>query len=201
MKHSFIVFCAFYLVFNQACAQRTEPVFSEGYYIIQDKIPFKKGNCIFCNTETMPDRIVLDSAKKMIAKKVSNPFGYVYYEWKRKDGFKTFQDIVISSENYRDYTYFTDSGHVRPNEKNSFNGGNASIDYFRGYPNPKKRYYGFNIAQKIRVVVSSQATDSIVKLYKLPKHKLLPQTKWWIEFNFYENPTSLSSNTHFGASK
>jgi hypothetical protein len=175
----------FFTISDKALAQQMEAVYAGGYYVIQNKVPFRKGDSIFCNSSTMPDRIVLDSTKKMIAKKVSNPFGYVYYEWKRKDGLKTFEDIVISSAAFREVVFYTDSGTIRPDQFNTNNLG--EISYFKGLTNPKKRYNAFNSAKQILVQLPQHSVDSVVKRYNISKHKLLPKTEWYTAFNYYES--------------
>jgi hypothetical protein len=164
----------------------------KGLYIIQDG-QIKEGDCIFCNPETMPDRIVLDSSKKMIAKRTGNPLGYTYYEWKNKAYTKTYEEIQIRPLKYRSTTYYTDSGQVRPPEKNTFNGGWHF--YFRFPTNTKQRYNGLWIAEKIRVELSKQATDSLLASHKYLKGKLLIGTKFWTELTFYENGKLQSSGT------
>lgn len=176
----------FILTLSANClyAQTTDPIWVNDYYVIQPKITFKKTDAVFSNPSAMPDRIILDSTKRMVAKKVSFPFGYTYYEWKRKDGFKTYEEIHIPSVGYRKCKYFTDTGDVEPPSKNSLN---ASIDYFRSMPNPKFRYNGFNIAEKIYISLNKQTVDSFVTQYKISKAKLLPKTIWYSTFFFYEN--------------
>lgn len=176
-----------------AFAQNTDMVAEKGFFIIQ-KPAFKKGDCIFCNHETMPDRIVLDSTKKMIAKKVSNPLGYTYYEWRNISDRITYQEIQIPSLKYKLVTYYTDSGQVSPPEKNTFTN-HGWVFYFRGPTNLKQKYNGLWIAEKVRVQLSKQATDSLLVLYKSVKGKVLPGTKFWTELNFYENGKLQSTGT------
>lgn len=123
--------------------------------------------------------------KRMIAKKVSFPFGYTYYEWRRKDGFKTTEEISIPSVGYQKCTYYTDSGKIEPSSKNTPNG--AAIDYFRLMPNPKFRYNGFNTAEKIYITLNKQTVDSLINRYKIPRAKILPKTSWYSTFFFHEN--------------
>jgi hypothetical protein len=54
-------------------------------------------------------------------------------------------------------------------------------------PNPKFRYNGYNIAEKIYITLNKQTADSLVIQYKIPKAKLLPKTCWYSTFFFYEN--------------
>ncbi|MES2558623.1 MAG: hypothetical protein V4590_02715 [Bacteroidota bacterium] len=176
-----------------AFGQQTNPVFVNGFYIIQEKMAFKKGDCIFCNPETMPDRIILDSSKKMIAKKTSNPLGYTYYEWRNKEHTRTYEEIQIPGLKFKQVAYFTDSGSVRPPDKNSLKSG--WIFYFRTMPNPKQRYNGLWIAEKVRVELSKQASDSILALHQYLKGKVLPGTEFWTELNFYENGKLASTGT------
>lgn len=170
----------------QLTAQNADLIAVNGFYIIQEKIPFKKGDSVFCNPATMPDRIILDSAKKMIVKKTSNPLGYTYYEWRNKNNnLKTYEEIQIPYLKLKHATYYTDSGIVNPPDKNTFTP--FCADYFRGPTNIKQKYNGLWIAERIRVSLSKQAVDSLLILYKSLKGKLLIGTKFWTELNFYEN--------------
>lgn len=170
-------------------AQQSELIPVNGYYIIQNKPAFKKGDCIFCNPETMPDRIILDSTKKMIAKKVSNPLGYTYYEWRNTlptpNAPKSYEEILIRSLKFKYVGYYTDSGKVFPQDKNTSQPN--WVFYFLGPTNLKQRYNGLWIAEKVRVQLSKQATDSMLVLYQSVKGKMLPGTQFWTELNFYEN--------------
>lgn len=176
-----------------AFGQHADPVPVNGYYIIQEKVTFKKGDSVFCNPETMPDRIILDSSKKMIAKKVSNPLGYTYYEWRNKEHTRTYEEIYIPGLKFKQVVYFTDSGSVRPQDKNSLRSGWTY--YFRTMPNPKQRYNGLWIAEKIRVELSKQDSDSILELHKYLKGKVMRGTAFWTELNFYENGKLASTGT------
>ncbi|MES2780615.1 MAG: hypothetical protein V4651_12020 [Bacteroidota bacterium] len=175
--------------------QNTDLIPVNGFYIIQERVTFKKGDCVFCNPETMPDRIILDSSKKMIAKRTGNPLGYTYYEWRnRGNDRRSYEEIYIQSLKYKSVSYFTDSGIVRPPEKNTSRY-NDWVYYFIGSPNSKQRYNGLWIAKKVRVELSKQTTDSLMTMHKYLKGKVLVGTKFWTELNFYENGKLQSTGT------
>lgn len=193
MKRLLIVLSFLPTAGTPVSAQSSEPVPANGFYVIQPKVTFKKGDAVFCNPATMPDRIILDSSKKMIAKRTGFPMGYTYYEWRRKDGFKTYEEISIPTAGYIASVYFTDSGDIRPASKNSVNG--AAIDYYKTMPNPRFRYNGFNIARQVYVPVGVQSTDSLVRRFNIPTAKITSQTIWYAFVSFYENGNIQSTGT------
>jgi hypothetical protein len=169
-----------YLVWSQ-----TEPIKWNNYYVIQKGGNLQKESCIFCNPETMPDRIVLDSSKRMIGKKSSNPYGYTYYEWRNQKYQKSYEEIRIDFLHYSKATYFTDSGQVRVIGKNSYSQG--EVFYLREYYNPQKRYNGEWIAERVIVDFSPAQCDSFYKLYKIPQTMITLKTKCHYELSFYKN--------------
>jgi hypothetical protein len=193
MKARTLLLVAALFVSRVVLGQHTEPVAANGYFVIQDKVAFKKGDSVFCNPATMPDRIILDSSKKMIAKKVSNPMGYTYYEWRNKEHTRTYEEINIPGLKLKQVIYFTDSGSIRPVEKNSVR--SCWTYYFRAMPNPQQRYNGLWIAEKVRVELTKPETDSILDVHKYLKGKVMRGTEFWTELNFYENGKLASTGT------
>lgn len=178
------------LCFSDVWSQKAEPIYVNGFYIIQDKVPYKKGDCLFCNPATMPDRIVLDSAKKMIAKKTTFPDGYTYYEWRKTNYEKSYEEIQINSRQFKDITFYTDSGPSRKPPQ-GFTG--FWTFYFRYATNTKQRYNGLYIAEKVRFEITQRERDSLLVVYKSLKSKITKGTQFWMEYNFYENGKLKSS--------
>jgi len=57
---------------------------------------------------------------------------------------------------YKECTYYTDRGSVRPTMKNTKK--SAAIMYYRFMPNPMPKSNRYNIAEKIRVVLTANAS-------------------------------------------
>ena len=166
-------------------AQKNVPIPWKGMYIIQDSGALIHSDCLFCNPETMKDRILLDSTKKMIARRTSNPYGYTYYEWRNKEYSKTYEEIQVWPLKFKSAQYITDSGTYSPKEKNTFT--NSYISYFRAPYNKKEPYNGKWTADRIQIQLTQRATDSIAKLYNNLKDSIGNGAILWSELNFHEN--------------
>lgn len=175
------------LVYGQS---DTVNLFYNGLTMVTDN-PFSNslGDCIFCNPEIMQDRILLDSTKTMIARKKSNPFGFTYYEWRNKDHSKTFEQLNFPFLNFQSIIFYSDSG--------------AIIEQRSESSNPFQVFYSNNhwsTIKKIRIRLTDQASDSIIKQYSLPQNLVNSIYKYgsmrlWQEINFYFNGNLKSSGT------
>lgn len=174
-----------------AIGQPSKKTKVKGYTILQDSGIVKSNDCIFCSPETMPDRIVLDSTNRMVARKISNTLGYTYYEWRNKKYTKTYEEIQLPKYKFKHATYYTDSGTINPPEKNTNNP--SYIAYSMAPPNYKKPYYGVWKAEKVQIQLSQSASDSVLKLYNVYKGMITKKTSTWHEINFNENG-NLKSN-------
>lgn len=156
-----------------------------GLYILQDSGIVSSNDCIFCNPETMPDRIVLDSTYRMVARKMSNHFGYTYYEWRGKNYSKSFEIIFLHKYNFLSTTHFENGTSFSPPEKN--NHMSSFISYSLLPHNKKQAYNGEHKAINIRIQLSKKSEDSILKLYHVPKEMIQEKTKLWDVLYFNEN--------------
>jgi len=169
--------------------QQSPKTLVNGFYVIQDSGKVKNSDCIFCNPSSMPDRIVLDSNYRMVARKVSHPMGYTYYEWRNKENTKTYEEIHLY--NYRKSTYYSDSGSFSSPEKNTFI--SSHVGYSMAQKNNKQAYNGLWKALKIKIQLNKKATDSIIELYKISKDMIVEKTKIWNEVIFHETGKIKSS--------
>jgi hypothetical protein len=165
-------------------------LFYNGLTMIADT-PFlnPKGDCIFCNPEIMQDRILLDSSKTMIARKKSNPLGFTYYEWRNKNHSKTFEQISFPSLEFQSIISYSDSGAISEQSTE------CSSPFQIFYLDDRWSTIG-----KIRIKLIAQKTDSITKLYALPKNLISPiyklgSLRLFQEINFYRNGNVESSGT------
>jgi len=157
----------------------------KGYYILQDSGKVSSNDCVFCNPETMPDRIVLDSTYRMVARKINNPFGYTYYEWRGNNYGKSYEIIFLHKYNFLHTTYFENGSSSSPPEKNRFM--SSFIEYSLLPYNKKQAYNGEHKAISIRIQLSKNTADSILKLYHIPKEMIQEKTKLWDMLDFNEN--------------
>ena len=167
--------------------QPSKRTFVNGFYILQDSGIVKKNDCVFCNPETMPDRIVLDSNLKMVARKMSNPMGYTYYEWRNKQHTKTYEEIFLHKYDFLKSTYYTDSGSFSPPNKNKHL--SSWVHYSLASYNNKQPFNGVWKAIRVETELSHHASDSVFNLYKIPKDQITKGTKIWDVLNFNESGT------------
>lgn len=193
MKKVLLVWMLFLSANQVVYSQKSITIPWKGMYVIQDSGTQIKGDCIFCHPENMPDRIILDSTRKMVARRTSNPLGYTYYEWRNKEYTKTYQEIQLPRFNFRSASYFTDSGSYSPKEKNSFV--NDFISYYRTPVNKKEPYNGVWTAELIQVKLGQTASDSMVSKYPMLKDSINHRAHLWFEVNFYENGKIKSMGT------
>lgn len=185
MKRSLVLLIFTALASLSLFAQKKVTIPWKGIYIIQDSGVKITGDCIFCNPESMPNRIILDSTKRMVARKTSHPFGYSYYEWRNKDYSKSYQEFQLLHVNFKSASYFTDSGHFDPKEKNTFV--NSYLSYFRNPLNKKEPHNGTYTADRIQIQCNQRAADSLLNRYPNLKDSIRHGARFWYEFNFYEN--------------
>jgi hypothetical protein len=193
MKNQIFVLLLTFAVTQTVYSQKTITIPWKGMYVIQDSGTKILGDCVFCFPENMPDRIILDSTRKMIARRTSNPFGFTYYEWKNKEYTKTYQEIQLPCFNFKSASNFTDSGSFSPKEKNTFI--NDFISYYRTPYNKKEPYNGLWTAEKVQIQLKQHATDSMVNRYQFLKDSIRHGAHLWTEINFYENGKIKSMGT------
>lgn len=160
------------------CGQDTTAIHHKGLFFIKDSgsVTNDIGDCIFCNPEIMTDRILLDSIKTMIARKTSSHLGYVYNEWRSSKYNKTYEEIHFPSLDFKMATYFSDLGETIEQITNS------SSSYSLLYSDNRSK-----TVNRVRVQLSSQSADSLVRVFNIPKDKIFSDTKFWTEINFNEN--------------
>lgn len=168
-----------------ALGQPSKKTFVKGYYVLQDSGKISSNDCVFCDPETMPDRIILDSTYRMVARKINTAFGYTYYEWRNTNYTKSFQEIYVSKYNFLESCSLTNEGNICAPEKN--NNKSSHIAFELESFNKKKPYNGIWKAKTIKIQVDKKASDSILKLYHVPKAKISDKTKIWDVIKINEN--------------
>jgi hypothetical protein len=182
MKHILLIITL--LIYSKADAQ-TVTTKLNNYTIIQNKGAVQKIDCAFCNHRTISDRVVLDSAGVMVARRITNPYGYTYYEWRNKNYQKSFEVLVVNIKGFLTTAYFTDSGQFLPPGQNHFIPSN--IHYYRQYYERRLPYNGDWTAERITIEMSKNENDSMYKLYKIPENKRTAYTKFHYELSFHRN--------------
>lgn len=172
------------LTYSKADAQ-TETSKWNNYTIIQNIGAVQKTDCAFCNHRTMSDRIVLDSAGVMVARRITNPYGYTYYEWRNKNYQKSFEVLVVNIKGFISCVYFTDTGQFYPPSQNRFIP--SHVSFYRQYYERRLPYNGDWTAERITIEMSKNENDSMYKLYKIPDNKRTAYTKCHYELSFHKN--------------
>jgi hypothetical protein len=155
------------------------------YYVIQDSTAALRRDCLFCDPATMPDRMILDSTHRMIARKVSHPFGYTYYEWRDPNYEKSMEQIT-----YRPflmaYTQYYQQGKSLDTPAHNTHL-NTYISYYRNGYQKAQPYAGTWTVRFVHIKLPSAVNDSLIQLYPYLKPYTKNGAEFWRVLNLQEN--------------
>ncbi len=138
------------------------------------------GLIIFGNPEILIDRTIWDANNRIIAKKVSSEYGYVYYEWRAKqNGIKTFEQIQFYPMHFKSTLFLNDSGIV--NEQ----------DIVTDAPYTRVSYFNDNLrmVEVIQIALMDEQADSNLSVLNIISSKIIvnKNTILWTKYNFHKN--------------